>query len=195
MFDRAVDAAFKVTAPKVLYHYTTWSGAEGVVRSQRFWATAHDCTDDEAELRSADATIMEVATDLRKNAKGAAAAVLDLFLERYTSLQITKLTTIYLSCFSVTRDDKEQCRKYANDGRGVCIGIRVVEEPGPKHTDRGTAIVKVDYSESSWHATLSENFKKICSVMEKAAVTRKNIELGLFALHRIAAFASIGAKQ
>jgi Protein of unknown function (DUF2971) len=195
MFDNAVDAAFRRSAPGVLYHYTSWSGAEGILRSQRFWATAHDCTNDEAELRSADATIREVAADLRKNARGAAAAVLDLFLEAYASLQITQLTTVYLSCFSLARDDKEQWRKYGDNGRGACLGIRVVDEPGPKHTDRGTALVQVDYSESSWRATLSENLKKICEVMERAAITQKNLELGLFALHRIAAFASIGAKH
>lgn len=195
MFDKAVDAAFRRTSPRILYHYTSWAGAEGILRSQRFWATAHDCTNDDAELRSADAIIVEVARDLRKNAKGAAAVVLDLFLSGYESLQITQLTTIYLSCFSLARDDEEQWRKYGDKGRGVCLGIRVVDEPSPKYTDRGTAIIQVDYSESSWRVTLSEDLRKIYSVMKGVALTNKNLELGLFALHRTAAFASIGAKK
>jgi len=65
MFETVVDNSFKVAVPSVLYHYTGWQGAEGILKSQAFWETAHDCTNDEAELRSADATVMEVASDLR----------------------------------------------------------------------------------------------------------------------------------
>jgi hypothetical protein len=195
MFDRAVDDSFKVAMPEVLYHYTDWQGAEGILKSQQFWATAHDCTNDEAELRSADAIVMEVASDLRKRFTGAATAVLDLLLDGYKRLQVTELRTVYLSCFSVARDDSEQWRKYADTGRGVCLGVRILNEPGPKETDRASAIIKVDYSEASWRANLAKNFSTICAFMQRARNTSKNIELGLSALYRIAAFASIQAKQ
>lgn len=190
MLDGIVDEAFKVGAPEVLYHYTPWSGAEGILKSRQFWATAHDCTNDEAELRSADEIITEVARDLRTKSKGAAAVTLDKFLEGYPKLQITQLRTVYLSCFSISRDDQEQWRKYADDGRGVCLGIRVLNEEPPLETDRATKLARVDYSEASWRSTLSAEFKKILPVLERAQLTRRNIELGLLALHRIAAFAA-----
>jgi hypothetical protein len=82
MFDGMVSDAFKVAAPKILHHYTSWAGAEGILRSQTFWATAHDCTNDEAELKSADGIIMEVAREVRRSTRGAASTVLDLFLVR-----------------------------------------------------------------------------------------------------------------
>ncbi len=197
MFDGVVNDAFKVAAPKILYHYTSWSGAEGILRSQTFWATAHDCTNDEAELKSADAIVMEVARELRRNAKGAASTVLDLFLDGYPRLQITQLRTVYLTCFSVARDDKEQWRKYADDSKGLCLGIRVLDEQPAEETDRATKILAVDYAESSWRAVLKENFHRVCEVMQRAGVlpTRKNFELGLNALYRFAAFAAIMAKQ
>ncbi len=197
MFDGVVSDAFKVDAPKILHHYTTWSGAEGILRSQTFWATAHDCTNDEAELKSADAIVMDVASELRRNTRGAASTVLDLFLEGYPKLQITHLRTVYLTCFSTARDDKEQWRKYADDGRGLCLGIRVLDEPPAEETDRATKILAVDYSESSWRAMLSGNFTKACEIMQRPGVlpTRKNFELGLNALYRFAAFAAIMAKQ
>jgi len=197
MFDGVVNEAFKVGTPKVLYHYTTWSGADGILRSQRFWATAHDCTNDEAELKSADAIVMEVARELRRNTRGPASTVLDLFLDGYPKLQITHLRTVYLTCFSVARDDSEQWRKYADDGRGLCLGIRVLDEQPAEETDRATKILAVDYSESSWRSWLSEEFHKGCDIMQRPGVlpTRKNFELGLNALYRIAAFAAIMAKQ
>lgn len=197
MFDGVVNDAFKVAAPKILYHYTSWSGAEGILRSQTFWATAHDCTNDEAELKSADVAVMEVARELRRDTRGAASTILDLFLDGYPKLQITHLRTVYLTCFSVARDDKEQWRKYADEGRGLCLGIRLLDEQPAEETDRATKILAVDYSESSWSALLSERFRNVCEVMQRPGVLpiRKNFELGLNALYRFAAFAAIMAKQ
>jgi hypothetical protein len=63
------------------------------VANQQFWATAHDCTNDEAELISADDVIIEVAQDLRSNAAGVASEVLRLFVEGYSALQVTKVIT------------------------------------------------------------------------------------------------------
>src|SRR5262245_5237555 len=121
MFDVVVQDAFKVPPPEVLYHYTTWKGAEGILTSQTFRATAHDCTNDKAELVSADAIIMEVSTDLRNSVRGAAAAALGLFLQGYPKLQVTQLKTLYLACFSIAQDDKEQWQKYGDNGGGVCL--------------------------------------------------------------------------
>jgi hypothetical protein len=58
MFDRAKLARRRLGA-RVLYHYTTWEAAENIIATQRFRATAHNCTNDPAELQSADATIIE----------------------------------------------------------------------------------------------------------------------------------------
>ena len=93
MFDAVVNDTFRVDVPKVLYHYTTWAGAQGIITSQRFWATAHDCTNDEAELVSADEIIVQVARELRTKARGAVAKVLDLFLDGYPEQQVTKVMT------------------------------------------------------------------------------------------------------
>jgi hypothetical protein len=48
-FDRA-SYGTGIVAPPLLYHYTSWEAAEQIVRSQRFWATARDCTNDREEL-------------------------------------------------------------------------------------------------------------------------------------------------
>src|SRR5436853_635204 len=106
MFDHTVDRAFIREVPRLLYHYTTWAGVEGILSSQTFWATAHDCTNDEAELVSANASIIDVTKELRANTTGTTAALLDLFLNGYSNLQVAKLLTVYLACFSLARDDK-----------------------------------------------------------------------------------------
>jgi hypothetical protein len=195
MFDKVFQASAQHNAPEVLYHYTSWSGLRGILKSQRFWATAHDCTNDEGELKSADEVIMEVAVNLRKTTKGTASAVLDLFLDGYPKLQITHLTSVYLSCFSVARDLEEQWRRYGDDGHGVCMGIKVLAEMGPQERRRGSAIIKVEYSETTWRANLSDELQKLCRVLQRLPGTADVLESGLFEFYRVAAFTSMGAKR
>src|SRR5258707_15401029 len=104
MFDKVVVGYTSgIEVPRVLYHYTSWEGAKGIISSQQFWATAHDCTNDQAELVSADSIIVEVAKELRKNAVGATAKVLDSFVAEYPKKQIARMITVCLACFSVAR--------------------------------------------------------------------------------------------
>jgi hypothetical protein len=196
LFDGIVDRAFAPKAPAVLYHYTTMNGAASILRTHQFRATAHDCTNDSAELTSADAAILETAQELRKCNTGVPATVLELFVEGYAGeLHVTKVVPVYLACFSAARDDKEQWRKYADNGQGVCLGIRLLPEPPPERAGLGCALVQVDYGEESWRRKITENFASVCSLLSGAIASRKNIELGLSALYRIAAFASISAKH
>jgi hypothetical protein len=109
LFDRVAQAPHS-EAPPVLFHYTSWESAQGILASQRFWATAHDCTNDKAELVSADRVIIEVAKDLQKNGTGVATEVLRLFVNGYAKLQVTRMISVCLACFSVARDDEQQWR-------------------------------------------------------------------------------------
>ena len=193
MFDEVVRKGYDVSAPPILYHYTEWAGASGILSGQQFWATAHHCTNDSAELASADAVIVEVATNLRNNATGAAAEALSWFLDGYPDLQVGKLLTVCLACFSIARDDAEQWKRYGDNGRGICLGLRVLNEPPP--TANKSAIVRVDYTESSWRDTVTKSFQEICWLLSRAEVSTHNINLGLNALYRIAAIASISAKR
>lgn len=56
---------FREPTPDVLYHYTKWDGAQGILTSKQIWATSHDCTNDPAELSSAGEVIVTVARDIR----------------------------------------------------------------------------------------------------------------------------------
>ena len=195
MFDRVVRGALEVKPPEVLYHYTTWTGVKGILSSQRFWATAHDCTNDEAELVSADSVIIDAVNGLRQNSVGAAAEVLDLFIENYAREQVTLVIPVYLACFSVLQDDEEQWKRYGDNGAGICLGIRMLKELPPEDPALGSALIKVDYSESSWRQKVKANMGKVCAILGRARTLPNNKKLGLSALYRIAAFASIMAKQ
>jgi Protein of unknown function (DUF2971) len=195
MFDKVVGFTNDIEVPRFLYHYTSWASAKGIISSQQFSATAHHCTNDEAELVSANSIIVEVAIELRKNAVGAATKVLDLFVAEYPEKQIARMITVCLACFSVARDDKAQWMRYGDNGNGVCLGVRVIDEAPPEGSNG--RLVIVDYSEASWRKTLREELSKICSVFSRPdfLTTPMNCKLGVSALNRVAAFASISAKQ
>jgi hypothetical protein len=198
MFDRPVNETIKIPpaeTPKVLYHYTTWAGAEGIISSQRFWATAHNCTNDEAELVTADSIIIETVRELRRNAVHAAAEVLDLFLRNYAHEQVTLVIPVYLTCFSILRDDSQQWKRYGDNGRGVCLGVRMLNEQKSQGPDLGDGLVKVDYSEASWRENVREHMGQVCSFLSYRNASPAGKKLALSALYRVAAFTSIMAKQ
>lgn len=195
LFDVIVNESIRRKPAEVIYHYTDWSAARGILCGQHIWETAHDCTNDAAELLSAHSVIVEVAAKLREDAHGVVAATLDLFLKSYPRLQVNKLKTIYLACFTLGRDDREQWRKYADNGRGLCLGVRILNETIPTPRDTGSALIEVDYSEESWRNQLTTDFGTICTELSRARYSKTNIALGSSALFRIAAFASIRAKH
>jgi DUF2971 family protein len=194
-FEQTVLTAGRASPHRVLYHYTTRAGAIGIVGSQKFWSTAHDCTNDEAELISANSIVTAVAEACRPNARGASRTVLDVFLANYPASMLVEVGIVYLACFSTERDDPNQWREYGDKFCGVCLGVRILEEPGPKLTDRVSVMLEVDYSETSLRKWLKTSFDNICAALARAQDTRHNHEEGLSALYRIAAYASIKAKQ
>ena len=143
--DRLVDESFAEPAPSVLFHYTTWAGFDGIVRTQTLWHTAHDCTNDPAELTSADERILKF---LRE------------FARSFEPTRISRKTTLYLACFSLARDKVSQWRDYADSGQGVCLGINVLkEEVHDEHSPNlARASHRVLYEESRWTSLLEKAF-------------------------------------
>ena len=193
--DQVTDSLSSRNVPEVLYHYTTWAGAQGILTTREFWATSHDCTNDPAELTSVDSVIGKVATELLKTAQNTAAAALETFIEMYPRLQVTRMAPIYIACFTEAGDDEGQWRTYGDNGSGVCLGIRILPERAPENPGLGYYLVKVQYSEDAWRDSLNSKFAEIATLLEPIPVTKKSIILGVRGLSQVAAFASIGGKK
>jgi hypothetical protein len=193
-FEQTILKANQVSPHPILYHYTSLAGAKGILEKQIFRSSAHDCTNDDAELNSANAIVIEVAKACRQSAKGTAAKVLDIFLENYPDSMFADLRTVYLSCFSIARDDENQWKDYGDKGFGICIGIRVLEEKPVNSADVVSSQFEVEYSEIALRRWMDEWFKTVCSALAGYPPLDNNLEEGLSALYRIAAFASIRTK-
>jgi len=198
--DQLVVEPFREDPPGVLYHYTTWAGAERILTTKQFWATAHDCTNDLAELTSADSVVLEVASEVESTVKGPARELIRLLLKHYSRSKVTEIAPVFLACFSEARDQDSQWEAYADKGRGLCLGIRVLDEASPDPSVVGVSLLRVDYSESSWRQKITTGFEAVASEVSQLAVRHGSVPyraraLALNALYRIAAYAAITAKK
>jgi hypothetical protein len=178
----------------VLYHYTSMSAALKILESQKFWATAHDCTNDTGELVSANSVILEIARFYRQTASGLATKALDLFLRNYDAEMIARVRTAYLSCFSIARDDEKQWQRYGDEGCGVCLGLKVINEPAPLSRELFSRLFQVVYSEDSLREWFFDTFGRVCAALAAYPPSDQNARFTLATLRGLAAFASITTK-
>jgi hypothetical protein len=181
-----------------LYHYTDWRGAEGILTSRQMWATAHGCTNDPAEIITCDDVILDVATRLQRTAPaGASATTLDLFLHGYRQQRhrTGSILPLYLLCFSEARDDAEQWRRYGDAGRGICLGIPLVQEAKPESETYATQLVKVCYNENEMRKRLRVGFGNVSAVLAYREASREVKLHGLQALMYVASIAAMTTKR
>jgi hypothetical protein len=193
-----VTAGLPAKMPDVLYHYTTWPGFRGIVSSQRVHARAHHCTNDPAELTSIDAILTDVAEGLERTVGAALRPPLNAFLRDLPGRKIAKAATVYLACFSVAKDKPSQWRSYADGGKGVCLGFKVLHDEHPP-IGMTLASLPVAYDEDAWRTNVRERFRQVVDCHSRFGRQHHGAYSAgapavWSALMRIAAVASIGAK-
>jgi hypothetical protein len=186
--------------PPFLYHYTTWAGFEGIARSQRFWATAHRCTSDPGEITSADSEIVELAKQLERETTGLwESEAIKRFITDYQDERLSRQGTIYMACFSAARDRGSQWKSFADEGRGVCLGLRVLyDEVGIKGPPE-VVTVSVYYHVEEWRTSLLHGFREAITrygqfARKDAARYRRAFGWAVAALFRLAGTAALRAK-
>ena len=196
MFDRLLRATFARDQPRVLYHYTSWDGAKGILASQAVWATSFACTNDHLELRAANQLLLEVADELRNSFSGLARDALDFFVNHYGELQLAEMFPVYLFSLSARRDDPHQWAEYGAGGGGVCLGIRVLDgEKRAKNYGLAGALAQVFYQEDVVRQHTRENIRRVCLHVAGARPTRQAKEAVINVLLRLAAFTAITTKE
>jgi hypothetical protein len=197
--DTIVGEGLPGSMPDTLYHYTSWQGFKGIVSSQRMRATAHHSTKDPAELTTADALIVEVATDLARNAAPRVRPLLGRFLAQFQDRKISRAVKAYLSCFSVEGDKPSQWSAFADRGHGVCLAFRVIQKERLT-TELKPATLPVIYAEAALRASVEAKFRRVLDAFDAFARRyRDGFEAGeqmaWVALMRVAGMAGISAKR
>lgn len=202
LLDKTVRRAFASEPPPVLYHYTSWNGAEGILSSRQVRHTSWNCTNDKAELTSADEAIVATATNLMKTTMGRGRYLLQKFVTNYQANHVTEVVPrIYLACFSEAPDIENQWQHYACDGHGLCLGFRVLTgEYAPEDGGVVIQLAKVDYTEVSWREKVSAGFRSVCRTFNFFTASSRADQLSadalaLTAMYQIAASAATTAKK
>ena len=145
---------------QILYHYTDFIAMDGILR--------------EKELRINNVLNMNDAEEMHHFLKGIILAVqrrLEAAGETEKAYQLQKRVeemqqnrfeySAYAACFSSFRDDAAQWERYANRGKGVCLGIRrkVLE----KIIGGSISLQKVYYEDNlDSHPFVEEIYSLIC---------------------------------
>jgi len=192
-FEQIISDSYYRQSPSVLYHYTSWESAKSILSTKKFRFSAYDCTNDPAELESANEIIRTVANNVRQAFKDP----IDMFIKHFEILKASKVIKIYLGCFSDQKNTDSQWMKYADQGKGLCLGINVLQEAPPEHDGVNCGLVRVEYSEEPLRKQVDVGFRTICQALSQSRL--KNDEQAqkdaLNAISRIAGFAAIGAKK
>jgi hypothetical protein len=162
--------------PPILYHYTSWDGFAGIVRTASFFCTAHGCTNDPGELQTADQAIVGAADAVLGSCGRHSKELLRRFLDGYEQARLANLFTIYLDCFSVARDKAVQWQRYADSGKGVCIGLRLLpdEHFGGESATVARALLEVNYRPTSVVPALADEYRQICGRFERLVSTHRH---------------------
>ena len=106
---------------KILYHYTDFQAADGILRSAQLRVNNVLNMNDSAEMRHFMTRLSSAITG-RLRGEGFAAQADQL--QNLFSQELRKEYSAFAACFSFHRDDAAQWERYGNRGRGVCIAFR-----------------------------------------------------------------------
>ena len=116
---------------EVLYHYTTHSGLEGILRSGGLRATYRMKMNDTGEFDYAKNVIFKALDEIGKchNLPPVAqniATYTRTNLDRYL-VNTVEMSRAYCACLTVSSDHPKQWETYAELGKGFAIGINILE--------------------------------------------------------------------
>lgn len=172
-----VERFFNAPIPEDLWHYTTLSGLEGILRSGRIWATEARHTTDEREfVHAQDLAIgylknLEPKTDAEKRAKRDGLEIVEA--EFRTGTLSKKATEVFIASFSSAENLKSQWTEYADKGKGVSIAfdLRHIRPPKPLQVAVTLApcIYEQHEAERLMKAAFGHFFRAAVELSEKSA--------------------------
>lgn len=108
--------------PRILYHYTSAAGLQGILDSERMWATHARFLNDPSELDYGLNLVHEVLAQYRSS--GVSEQVERLFSAITGDSKILGDEDAYVICFCAKGDVLSQWRAYGQSGGGYAIGFR-----------------------------------------------------------------------
>jgi hypothetical protein len=168
---RRVERRGRITKP--LYHYTDMRGFEGILKNEEIWFTDYRHLNDPKELMHGIG--LAKAMLARRIKSGGIQGLLFGWVEDLlTKRNFGRALVFFIASFSRNGDDLGQWRAYADDGRGVAIGLApdVFAPLEAQNVDprRNTFVGPVSYSDSQTRARHAKGIDKATSVLQAALI-------------------------
>lgn len=120
---RLVDEAWSSpkSYPDIVYHYTDAAGLNGILRSQKLWATEFRFMNDESEIQLG---MRRAIAEIDRQLDGSKDELKKAFLLTLKDhCETDSAYTSYVVSLTSRKDDLSQWRGYASDGYGFSIGF------------------------------------------------------------------------
>jgi hypothetical protein len=165
----AVERRSKITTP--LYHYTDVRGLEGILKNEEIWFTDYRYLNDPKELMHGIALAKTMLAGRTKSG-GFHGFLFGWIDDLLTKRNFGRALVFFIASFSRSRDDLNQWRFYAEDGRGVAIGFssdlfapnETMNEDPRKNTFTGPVL----YNDSQTRARHAKGINKATSILDAA---------------------------
>ncbi len=107
--------------PQRLYHYTTLSSFNEILKSEELHASSVLFLNDSSEFTTARAATLDVLDDCARRGAAPLRPYYDTF--RSVLAHYLPASTLFVVALSAARDDLSQWRAYGGDGRGIALGF------------------------------------------------------------------------
>lgn len=105
-----------------LHHYTSLDALLSIIETKTLWATNVHYLNDSSESELGLNLMRRVAEEARKTAAGTDAEFLTHFIG-WLDGRVFESASVYVLCFSESRNQLSQWRGYTQHGRGICLSI------------------------------------------------------------------------
>lgn len=172
--------------PHRLYHYTTYAGASGIVRSKQLWATDFRNLNDTTEITHGTRLLISELDIFRQKTKGDISTIFGRIIDYYNDWctgNKERLTT-YIVSLSEAPDMLSQWRAYADAGKGCCIEFNMTDSHLCAFLDNGkpweSNLLPVIYKEAKQRVLIQQGIERVFAYLSPILTHSTEEELGLF---------------
>jgi hypothetical protein len=161
---------------RTIYHYTDMGGMVGIIANETFWFTSAFHLNDPSELRYG----LSIADELLKNEfdrRGDAVKKFCHWVQHVLVKSVGEIFGFYIASFSQAKNDLAQWRAYADNARGVMLGLapklfRVLADQSQLGVTDKTIAAHVVYNKIVCTKNMRTAIRRAVAIVELAETSR-----------------------
>jgi len=145
--------------PQSVWHYTSASGAHGILSSRRLWLTSSLSAGDRQEVHWGNALVCAAALRLDEELGGHPA--LDALLNDHRASLFLNEPEIFLACFTDAHDDERQWHARSTDGAALVVDSQVLSRAARVSSVNATRLLRVQYDSLTVRTLATDYYRRV----------------------------------